>query len=234
MGKRVKIALAVLSVALVGVIGWELAQPREPEPVYQGKSLSEWLRVAETSHSNKAEAEAEAEAATRQAGTNAIPTLLRLLRVKDSVLKVKFMSLVQRQQTIKIEFTPAEDWNNAGDYGFQALGTNAQSAVQALIRITDQNISPASHESAVAALRFIGPPAKAGVPSLLRWATNADGYVRNQAICALGSIHAEPERVVPVLINGLHDPGASSRLFTHAASIKARPKKPMSYQSVLP
>ena len=208
MTKRVKIVLGILAVALVGMIVWQTTQPGEP--VYQGKPLSGWLKAAATTGTQPACDKADE--AVRQAGTNAIPTLLRLLRVKDSALWVQFMSLVQRKQSIKIEFTLAGDWNKAGSYGFQALGTNAQSAVQALIRIANQNISPASQESAIAALDFIGPPAKEAVPSLLRWATNADGFVRNEAIWALGSIHAEPERVVPVLIIGLHDPVGVVRL----------------------
>ena len=39
MLKRVKIALAVVAVALVGVIAWQV-RPRESEPLYQGKRLS--------------------------------------------------------------------------------------------------------------------------------------------------------------------------------------------------
>jgi hypothetical protein len=42
--KRFKIALAVLAVALVGVIVWQVSQPREP--VYQGKTLTFWERCA--------------------------------------------------------------------------------------------------------------------------------------------------------------------------------------------
>jgi len=41
MRKRVKIALAVLLVAIAGVIAWQALRPRES--VYQGKRLSLWL-----------------------------------------------------------------------------------------------------------------------------------------------------------------------------------------------
>jgi HEAT repeat protein len=47
------------------------------------------------------------------------------------------------------------------------------------------------------------------IPSLLRWATNADEEVRYRAVYALGDLHAEPNRVVPVLIDALHDPSAN-------------------------
>ena len=47
MGKRVKIVLAALAVALVSVLVWHIAQPHEPttkEPVYKGRTLMSWLK----------------------------------------------------------------------------------------------------------------------------------------------------------------------------------------------
>jgi hypothetical protein len=41
MRKRVQIALAVLLIAVVGVIGWR--EQREREPVYRGKPVSYWI-----------------------------------------------------------------------------------------------------------------------------------------------------------------------------------------------
>jgi HEAT repeat protein len=189
MGKRVKIALAVLAVTLVGMIVWQVRQVRQQrEPVYQGKPLSEWLL---RDNRRTGEAHKDAIAAVLQAGTNAIPTLLRMLRAKDSALKVRLMDLTQRQHIVKIEFTRAEDWNGAAVLGFSALGTNAQSAVPALIEIVDQNISRGSQYGAILALAFIGPAAREAVPSLLEWTTNADEGVRYYAIGVLRQIEAE-------------------------------------------
>ena len=207
MGKRVYFALAVVAVALVGVIGWQVVKQPD-EPVYLGKPLSEWLK----DHSRTFKVVPEPYEAIRQAGTNAIPTLLRLLRAKDSALKVKLMRLAERQHVIKVEYTPAEEWNLAAESGFVALGTNAQSAVPALTKIMDQNISPTSRYCAILALGVIGPPAKEAVPSLLRCATDTDTGVRELAIVALGRIHAESDRVVPVLTNALRDPSFAIRL----------------------
>ena len=44
MRKRVQIALAILFVALVGVIVWRVLRPPERQAAYQGKPLSDWLR----------------------------------------------------------------------------------------------------------------------------------------------------------------------------------------------
>jgi hypothetical protein len=201
--KRVYIALAVLLVVIAGVSAWQGL--REREPVYQGKRLSVWLKAYQISGFVGIEAREKANAAVRQAGTNAISTLLRMLRAKDWALKVKLMDLASRQHFIKIEYTPAQDWHLAPLYAFEVLGAEAQSAVPALIEIANQNISPESRYCALDALGYIGPPAKEAVYSLLRWSTNSDYEVRGQAFFALGKIGTEPDRVLPVLINALHD-----------------------------
>jgi HEAT repeat protein len=41
---------------------------------------------------------------------------------------------------------------------------------------------------------------------LLQFAANTNIWVRYRAVVSLGAIHADPERVMPVLINALHDP----------------------------
>jgi hypothetical protein len=63
----------------------------------------------------------KADKAVGQAGTNAIPALLRLLQARDSDLKVKLMALVKEQQIIKIEATTAEDWHWPAVRGFEIL-----------------------------------------------------------------------------------------------------------------
>ena len=200
MRKQVQIALAILFVALVSVIVWQMLQPGQREPVYHGKLLSSWVKdyaLAFRLPPNAALNMLNVDEAVRQAGTNAIPTLLRMLRAKDSALKVKLMALAQRQHIINIEYTSAEKWNWAAPFAFGVLGARAQSAVPALIEIANRNISPASQCSAIMALGYIGPSAKEAVPSLLRWATNADAEVREISMVGLGEIGAEPDRVAP-------------------------------------
>ena len=127
----------------------------------------------------------------RQIGTNAIPTLLRLLRVKDSALKVKLMELLQRQDIIRIEYTPADNWHFRAAYAFGVLGTNAQTAVPALIKIADDNLSTSSRLCAIESLGYVGLPTKEAVSCLLRWATNTDREVRSWA--GVGLLRIDPE-----------------------------------------
>jgi hypothetical protein len=119
--------------------------------------------------------------------------------------------LAERQHFIKIKYTPAEELNYRALSGFGVLRAKAQSAVPALIEIANKNISHDSQCYAIAALVLIGPSAKAAIPFLSGWATNADGSVRLYAVKALGGIHAEPDRVLPVLTNAIHDPAPQVR-----------------------
>jgi HEAT repeat protein len=212
MGKRVYIALAAFTIALVSVFVWLAWQQREP--VYQGKPLSEWLSLPkiETGKGAVVVKDDRRAEAVREAGTKAIPTLLRMLRAKDSPLKLKVLDLAQRQHIIKIEYTKDYVWNFGGRYGFEVLGTNAQSAAPALIEIMNQNISQESRCCAIYSLGLIGSSAKEAVPSLMRWATNTDSQVRQNAVWALGKIRSEPDRVLPVLIGTLHAPDSAVQI----------------------
>ena len=195
MGKRVKIVLGVvLFVGLVGVVRWQALQPFEP--TYAGRKLTSWISVYwdtnaydimlfRTSETDKADK------AVSQIGTNAIPTLLRLLRAQDSALKIKLMDLVQRQHIINIKYTPAEQWNQVARRGFWILGTNAQTAVPELIAIVDKTTSPPSRKNAILTLAFSGSRAKEALPSLFRWATNADTTLQIPARFAILRIDRE-------------------------------------------
>ena len=93
MLKRVQITLAVVLVTLAGVMGWQGLRLREP--VYQGRRLSDWLAVYKMDGLAGVESwqvrveQQNADEAVRHAGTNALPLLLRMLRVTDSALKIK-------------------------------------------------------------------------------------------------------------------------------------------------
>ena len=97
------------------------------------------------------------------------------------------MDLAKRQHFINIKCTPAEELHYRACSAFGVLRARAQGAVPELIEIVNQNVSHDSQYYAIAALVFIGPPAKEAVPSVLGWATNADGSIRSCAVNALGA-----------------------------------------------
>ena len=236
MQKRVKIVLAVVLVVLAGAITWQLVP--EPEPVYQGKSLSDWLLNYDVRTVSLGTIEGimrwraqrlETDKAVKHMGTKAVPRLLQLVRKKDSALLLRFITLAQRHQHfVKINHVPAQDWNRMAADGFFALGHTADYVTPRLVEIYERNISPESHRAALAILANIGPPAKEIVPSLLVMVNDSDEQTRYGAIWALGRIHREPERTIPVLIQTLHDPVRSIRA---SASVGLREFGPAANQA---
>ena len=186
-----KITLLALFVGLLGAgyIAFRSKEvtlrPKEPalaEPVYNGTKLTAWLSNYSTPN------RAPADQALRQIGSDALPTLLRMLR--DNGPSEKSLHL-------------------QAAWGIRALGSNAQSAVPELIRIADQGVSTDSRAWTIEALGFIGEPARETLPQFLKWATNAEDRVRAEAVWALGWAFGkkgfECERVLPVLTGALHD-----------------------------
>jgi hypothetical protein len=224
MRKRVQIALAVLVVAIAGVMAFELLRPhQEREPVYQGKPLRVWLAQCEHAWARQeGQAQEEAEVAIARIGTNAIPTLLKMLGQRDSFWVTFWQQHIagmpqlppwvrypawyrNRPQVLDIQLQALK--------GFEALRfQNAQQAVPELIRIYERASSADSQHCVIESLMAIGPEAaRKAIPSLLRNTGNSDLRVRQSAIVALAKIHAEPSLVVPVLVKSLNDTNATIR-----------------------
>ncbi len=195
------IVLAGLLVALVGAAAWKVLRSREP--IFEGKPLTFW--VYEANRGNGPEAR-HAEGVMRRAGTNAIPTLLKMLRKRESPLVRSLAALARKQHVITVRYVGADVRTFVAARPFLALGPEAKGAVPELIEIFDQNISPVSQADIAEIFAFIGPEARAAVPSLLRAVGNTNRIVHECAIHALACIHAQPERVVPLLEKCLSDP----------------------------
>jgi hypothetical protein len=217
MPKPVKIALAILLVAAVGVVTWQGLRPQEREPVYQGKRLSVWLRDLPRT--------GEATNALRHLGTNAIPTLLKMLEKEDSFWVSELTEPWARHVT-HIRWLPdwvrSPDWyrnqasvlNEGAVRGFEILGSAAQQTAPALTNIYEQNLSPRSQLATGRALNAIGPEAqRVAIPSFLRAAASSNARVRELAVMALHEIRVEPHLVVPALARSLGDTNYLVRIF---------------------
>jgi len=152
------------------------------EPTYDGKTLSVWLQAFQHGLNGSPEQD-KATAAVAHIGTNGIPTLLELLKDRNSA-----------------------DENTLAMWGFRILGSNGSAATPDLIRIYQERISTNSQYYTARSLGWIGPAAEAAVPYLLDSVTNpASKYPQDfAAVMALGQIHADSETVVPALIRLVH------------------------------
>jgi HEAT repeats len=208
---RFLVSLAII--VLFGIIGWSLLQP-PAEPLYQGKPISTFLLGyseyvdapgASTSYLDNWDG---GEAAMKAVGANAIPTLLRMMRARDTKFKLALIKLLQKQTVVPVTYTPAEAKNFAATIGFRRLGPVGISALPDLVRIYKANLSPSSTTAASRAIYDLAPYA---IPQIDHAMSNGNTRVRRCLIGALASIHVQPAVLVPLLTKSLHDPDADVR-----------------------
>jgi RNA polymerase sigma factor (sigma-70 family) len=189
---KVKTAIVVgIGILLVAGTGTVMVKNSffSSQPSYQGKPLSAWLKeyenVKETFANNGAKLH-ELDKIVSQAGTNAIPTLLRLLREEDF----------------------KGDGNGAAN-GFRVLGTRATNAVPDLMKIYEQN--QAARDDILYSLNCIGTNADVPIDWLLPKLKDPDPKIRAGIAYVIGQMHTESEQAIPALIQCLSDSSSHVR-----------------------
>jgi hypothetical protein len=217
MGKRDRIGIVILFITVVWIVVHQLSYQKEP--VYQGQPLSAWLERYPDGFSNHSEMIAffqtekpRVDSAIRGIGPKAVPTLVRMLRAKDSMIWIKVIAFVENHSQLKVKYTRAEARHNRASFAFQALGPDATDAAPEVIKIYDRNISRSSFIGAAHALAAIGPAAEGAIPLVMQMLTNFDADLRHTAIWTLGGIHCQPHLVVPALEPFLSDASLTVRL----------------------
>jgi hypothetical protein len=199
-------ALYVILIVLATWAWWRSITTHEP--TYRGKRLSAWLEVLDPGKARPkgTQADLEAQEAIRHIGTNAIPQLLRLVRARDTPLKLWLISWGQKQHVVDFHFRLAYQRSAAGYLGFEALGPLGRPAVPGLVDILTNNPCAEARMIAAGSLGCIGPDARSAAPALFLATKDTNEFVRNNALCALNGILPDPELAIPVLIAGLDDP----------------------------
>jgi len=222
MRRRVLIAAGLLLTGLVGLVVWQVPGPREP--VFENRRLTLWL----DHHVARSDAIPpygspgwkKADEALRHIGTNAIPTLLRMIRAKDPPPVVLKLIEFQRYRWTRINYQYARKRHEEAEYAFRVLGTNGVSAVPELIRIYEKAVSPSSQSCAAEALGHIGHGAQAALPALLQNFHHTNDYVRLDAVSAVLHIGGDPNIVVPALKGMLKDKKSEVR-FNAVAGLRS-------------
>ena len=193
-------------IALVLALGGVslLLFPREPR--YQGRSLSSWLQQCYDTPLNETQRLSEAQAAVRAIGAKkSVPMLLKLVETQEDPVSIW---LIGQREKLRIDFLhwrSAEDWQQLGIAGFEALDTNAAPAVAELAKLLNDK------EHAFVAVRCliaVGPPAE---PSVSQALTNQSVQVRYFATQQFAWVTDNDEVYLAKMRECLEDPDGSVR-----------------------
>lgn len=143
MKGRIRIIGIVLA---VGLLGWLIvAVVGQIEPRYQGRTLTHWIDDAQTAirycpdpeHPESEPAWRASQAAVKTMGKKTLPFLLRWTQAKDSPLKMKVIRLLRTKSWVHLDLRdPALRRHLSAMFGFLLLGSDARSAMPALIAMT--------------------------------------------------------------------------------------------------
>jgi hypothetical protein len=174
MPKRRFLLVTCVCLTLISLVsGIWVFQSREPQ--YQGTSLTALL---EDLRNPDLEIEKNAETGIRTLGTNAIPTLLKLMSAEDSSFKLKLIKWTGRQSWVRVDFPLAASQHSLAADGFEVLGPGAKSAIPALAEIAKKNRDGFVGK----AFLHIGTE---GLDVLAQVLTNSDLEVRTKAVDGL-------------------------------------------------
>lgn len=211
------------------------------EPIYNGKTLSVWAYRYSTNNwsTPNHEWETEAQSAIQHIGTNGIPILLRMLSTRESPLRVKLLARIPQPWLARIHLPGLVEYRQqldqrrtAGAYGFTALGVQAKSALPALKTLLEDKDERVRY-LAFFTLRCLGPVAKEALPLMIAHLDDPEFTVQDEAVMALGTIHEEPDQVVPIIMHFLEKNHGNAILCQEAIDAlgkfgaKATPAVPM-------
>jgi hypothetical protein len=185
----------VVALILLGWLFLYLAVPKEPH--YQGRTLTQWLEdypklATFTGSIESRDAKIkECEQALKGMGDDAIPSLLNMLRVRNTPLKIRLASLMSHQSFIRFPLPNVTLEHYYAFIGFAILGTNAQSAAPALANVM-KSPDPEVRIDAIQCLLFTQPSRELLLPVLLNGLQDSQSFVRATSASHL-SIHFPDE-----------------------------------------
>jgi hypothetical protein len=159
--------IALFALACVAFVFVTMRLTRTDEgPVYRGHPLSYWLVFGQAHPEDETAGEA-----IRNAGTNALPFLLKWIRYEQPPWKVKVLNATPRRLAApvwRLATSHREILASQSANAFCDLGTNATSAVPELTALARNTNAPQTSVYALYALAWIGPDGLASLVPLIQ------------------------------------------------------------------
>jgi hypothetical protein len=220
----------IAAAAILGGVFW-FAYTTYREPRYNGKSLTEWLRLyGPVSMQMGHGMSEEVTNAVRHIGTNAVPFLItwidRQHEMSQWELRLYATAIGWRSGTpgkaaLLAWLDPRPSRGELSVWGFVILGPSARSAIPDLVRIANRGDRP-SADIAVFYLRYLGIDALPPLLSIMTHNANTTFPLRCGAIDSIGDMgylgtNARP--AIVLLIESLNEPDVATRAATALGSL---------------
>jgi len=198
---RVRATWLLVSVCLLaGLAALMLLDRHANEPQYQGRPLSYWLLQAEATLSPDL-----AQAALNEAGTNAVPHLLKWIQYEPPRWRKKLVHNRLGTFLRPLTHTRQESLAVASCNDFPMLGTNAFAAIPKLVMLIHNTNAPLTAVWALHALGRLGTNGLLPIISAMQDPRYAFRFPAVAAIASGGQQPASLPTITPVLVQCLKD-----------------------------
>jgi hypothetical protein len=195
---------AITTILFAGVLIFAYTRPTY-DPVYRGKSLSQWLPDLDTGSWPRRGAYVPADEAILQMDTNAFPQIARLLRPRFNATTANWVRLFNKRAFFGLHIMPDSVRYHRALAACYALGWHAEPLVPSVAKALKQ-MDSGSQMFAAQWLGGLGSDAESAVPALIEMLRNTNNLVRYGAVQPLAHVcGAQRDAVISVLQECLND-----------------------------
>ncbi len=200
--KRWKVILFVFLAAAIAVVFVCVFLP--PEPSYQGKTVTQWIRGLEYENENPTD---EMRAALRAMGEPAVTRLIAILNQHDSLLKRKFLEYARRHTNLWNRYVstrkivPESVYRSEAATALGELGPAAQAAIPSLTAAGQDPDFIASSRAQAALMNIRQVPPDSLLPAL----ENPRSSNWGRAAFTVKYLGSNGQVAIPLLVRELED-----------------------------
>lgn len=216
--RRFLFTLAVLFLAGVGAAAFFMSR-HEPEPQFEGRTLSQWLPEIQ---SQDTETHRKAVEAFRKMGPKAVPFLIADLKRTDSFLKAKMLALVRQQVPSRHALLMSQSERHQRSINvLRQMQPHSKEVIAALSAHLNNTNTGIWALNALVPVGDEGPLRAETAEPLTVALRSADVGVRRTAASVMHRLPSDNPRAIAALQRSLGDPDKSVRLLAAMALTRA-------------